>query len=200
MSVKGSLFNSEIVDPDFTGCLIRAYGSFSKQFTFTLFLIISVVVSRVNKQFIVSDRIYSLFYGKPSKMAEANPTNLSDGDPTAMCDHCPFRGISTQAGTYCLVCSEYLCDSCEAVHRSSKASRDHELKPFEDSQRLSIKRKALISSIMECDIHRTETLTLFCVNHNIAVCDVCNSMKHRKFNIQALKQISIDANQKNDVF
>ena len=132
-------------------------------------------------------------------MADANPSNLSDEDPTKMCDHCSFRGINKQAGTYCQVCSEYLCDTCEVVHRSSKGSRAHELKPFEESQRLLIKQKALISSIMICDIHRKEMLTLFCVNHEIAVCNVCNTMKHRKCNTEALKQISKDSNKKNDV-
>ena len=68
-------------------------------------------------------------------MEEANLTNLSDEDPTKMCVPCSFRRINTQAGFYYQVCSEYLCDTCEAVHRRARASHAHEFKPLNDLQR-----------------------------------------------------------------
>ena len=107
-------------------------------------------------------------------MAEANitgHTNLTDEDPNMMCDPCKFQGVNIQTGTFCQVCSEYLCDTCEEVHRSLRATRDHELKPFDVSKRRSIKQMLLISSVMTCTVHESETLTLFCLSHDVAICD-----------------------------
>ena len=135
-------------------------------------------------------------------MAEANTaghSNMSDEDPTRMCDPCKFRGVNTHAGIFCQVCSEYLCDTCEEVHRSLRATRDHELKPFDVSKRMSIKQKSLISSIMKCTVHDSETLSLFCLNHDIAICDRCISIKHRRCEIKMLKEVVHETKTKTEV-
>ena len=135
-------------------------------------------------------------------MAEANiagHTNLSDEDRTRMCDPCKFGGVNTHAGTFCQVCSEYLCDTCEEVHRRFKATREHYLKPFDLSKRRSIQQNALIASVMTCPVHTAETLTLFCFSHDESICDRCNRTKHRRCKVKAVKEIAQEAQTRNDI-
>ena len=99
-------------------------------------------------------------------MAEVNiasQTNLVNVDSRDMCNPCIVGGVKTQAGSYCQVCSEYICDTSEEVHRRFRATWKHdELKPFDVSKKRSIKQNAPISSVMRCTVHESDTLTLFC--------------------------------------
>ena len=135
-------------------------------------------------------------------MAEANiagNTNMSEEDTTRMCDPCKFGGVNTQADTFCQVCSEYLCETCEEVHRRLRATREHELKPFDVSKRRSIKQNVLLSSVMRCTVHDAEILSLFCLSHDVTICDRCSTIKHRRCEVQPMKEAVHEANTKNEV-
>ena len=106
--------------------------------------------------------------------------NVSDEDKTKSCDPCSFRGVGNPADSYCPVCDEYLCMSCVETHSSFKATRGHELVMIMEPARALYTRKIPKSNVMICDIHRSSSLTEFCVTHEEAICTLCKTTKHRK--------------------
>ena len=113
----------------------------------------------------------------PEELAQEN---VSDEDKTKSCDSCSFRGVGRLADSHCPVCDEYLCLSCVETHSSFKATRAHALVMIVEPARASNKIKIPKTNLLICDIHRSDTLTEFCVTHESAICPLCKTTKDRK--------------------
>lgn len=92
-----------------------------------------------------------------------------------LCDRSGSKSIP-KATVICLQCTDALCDTCGKNHNFNKASKDHDIKPigrFSEELLFPAFRNS-------CEIHRDETLKLYCVDHKVPCCCVCVSIKHRK--------------------
>ena len=50
------------------------------------------------------------------------------------CSSCQYDGATVEATGYCVDCTEYLCDTCIAFHKRSRASRGHTVLKGKDLQ------------------------------------------------------------------
>lgn len=49
-----------------------------------------------------------------------------------LCDVCSFRNLSQNAVSFCTVCEEAYCESCEFHHKAYKITRNHKIFPIKD--------------------------------------------------------------------
>ena len=94
------------------------------------------------------------------------------------CDVCKYQGLTSQAVSYCKVCTEALCQVCDKVHRASKQTRDHRL--LTGDQLLTLPSDFHpISSVMMCDKHQLP-IKYFCKIDNGVFCNTCKIAYHRQ--------------------
>ncbi|XP_071127596.1 putative leucine-rich repeat-containing protein DDB_G0290503 [Mytilus edulis] len=85
------------------------------------------------------------------------------------CGICNLRHISKPTLVWCSDCNEGLCDDCKEHHSLLKATRDHNIIPFAEYQKLP----SFITNIaMHCNEH-DEKYLLFCKKHDQLLCRKC---------------------------
>ncbi|KAL3843097.1 hypothetical protein ACJMK2_021050 [Sinanodonta woodiana] len=95
------------------------------------------------------------------------------------CDSCTYDGTLMQAGGFCLVCKEHLCDECIKFHRKTKVLREHKIVNLEElSQNSEIGDYLPIKTEM-CPVHVDEENKFFCKDHKGLFCSSCTFMNHR---------------------
>ncbi|XP_071137266.1 E3 ubiquitin-protein ligase TRIM45-like [Mytilus edulis] len=95
-----------------------------------------------------------------------------------LCDACSSKSISQKAMSWCSVCEEAYCDTCEANHRTYKMARNHKIVPIKD-----INEDTPISNIcafVACDEHPDKLIEIYCKIHSQPCCTVCATVHHRK--------------------
>ncbi|VDI33393.1 Hypothetical predicted protein [Mytilus galloprovincialis] len=124
---------------------------------------------------------------KPETWAKCLPGNhfvVSMIDRKAMkkagklCDACSSKSVSQKAITWCTVCEEAYCDTCEANHKTFKVTRNHKIVPIKD-----INEDTPISNIcafVACDEHPDKTIEIYCKDHTQPCCTICATVHHRK--------------------
>ena len=93
------------------------------------------------------------------------------------CDVCLVQGMTSEAISYCTLCCEHLCQSCDKAHRGSRATRDHTLLTGSNIPSGSTKTTPTLP-IMFCDIHKTTILDLYCNTHDEVICTTCKLGNH----------------------
>ncbi|VDI71360.1 tripartite motif-containing protein 56 [Mytilus galloprovincialis] len=95
-----------------------------------------------------------------------------------LCDTCTLENISQKAHSFCTVCEEAYCESCQRCHKLYKMSRTHKLVPITD-----IKADTSISDLFKhvtCKEHPDKTIEVNCQDHSKPCCTVCATVHHRK--------------------
>ncbi|XP_076082543.1 E3 ubiquitin-protein ligase TRIM45-like [Mytilus galloprovincialis] len=95
-----------------------------------------------------------------------------------LCDVCSFRNISQNAVSFCTVCEEAYCESCELHHKAYKITRNHKIFPIKDinSDNSALKFFGAIT----CDEHPDERIKIYCKDHSKPCCTICATVHHRK--------------------
>uniref|UniRef100_A0A8D3A1B7 B box-type domain-containing protein n=1 Tax=Scophthalmus maximus TaxID=52904 RepID=A0A8D3A1B7_SCOMX len=92
---------------------------------------------------------------------------------------------NTEAAGFCVECVEYLCATCVEAHQRVKFTKDHTIRQKTDVSQevhgVSTQRP------MFCDIHKQETLKLFCETCDQLTCRDCQLVKHKDHNYQFLE-------------
>lgn len=97
-------------------------------------------------------------------------------EPENQCTLCERRNVpNVVAVTWCTVCEEALCESCDGVHRLLKASCNHQTTNFDDYKKFT----PFLSSLkLNCEKHN-EPFALFCPGHKEPCCRNCVTTKHK---------------------
>ncbi|XP_063408213.1 E3 ubiquitin-protein ligase TRIM56-like [Mytilus trossulus] len=88
-----------------------------------------------------------------------------------LCDTCKLENISQNAHSFCTVCDEAYCESCQRCHKLYKATRTHTIVPITD-----IITDTTISGIYAhviCKEHPDKTIEVYCEDHSKPCCTVC---------------------------
>ncbi|CAC5402611.1 unnamed protein product [Mytilus coruscus] len=94
------------------------------------------------------------------------------------CDACTSKGVSEEAKSWCMVCEEAYCDTCEANHKTFKVSRCHKIVPIKNIiEDVSISN---ICAFVACDEHPDKTIEIYCKDHFQSCCTICATVHHRK--------------------
>ncbi|XP_072281527.1 transcription intermediary factor 1-beta [Pyxicephalus adspersus] len=93
------------------------------------------------------------------------------------CTSCEDNAI---ANSYCVECTEWLCETCVEAHQRVKYTKDHTVKVKGGSQKES-------EHTVFCPVHKQEPLMLFCDTCDTLTCRDCQLQGHKDHQYQFLE-------------
>ncbi|XP_063416239.1 uncharacterized protein LOC134697882 [Mytilus trossulus] len=90
-------------------------------------------------------------------------------DSTAVCGVCCLRHLSKPSTGWCFECEEGLCLDCKEHHSLLKATRNHNVIPISEYQKLP---QNVLEITRNCEKHN-EVLQIFCKKHDSPCCRKC---------------------------
>ena len=106
-----------------------------------------------------------------------------NGNQAAMtCMNC---NDGRMAISYCFVCQDYLCSTCDQAHRRLRVTRDH--------RNISLEKKHLLDLLQrpgmcEQESHEGETLLHYCDECNECICHICYDESHWQHDVVDIQQ------------
>ncbi|KAH9518788.1 hypothetical protein Btru_006275 [Bulinus truncatus] len=91
-----------------------------------------------------------------------------------------------EAGSYCMQCEEWLCDSCVDAHKRVRITKDHTISSKDDVK--VVTSKSPWEQLMMCKQHKQEQLKFFCEKCEKLTCRDCQLMDHKEHKYQFLDQ------------
>lgn len=111
---------------------------------------------------------------------------------------CSSCSDDASASSWCVDCSEFICENCVIAHQRLKITKDHTIKPKEEADTSSSNRTNNPSvtppgsSNEKCVIHVDEKLSLYCETCSKLTCRDCQLEDHRdhkyKFSYEAAQE------------
>ena len=95
---------------------------------------------------------------------------------------------NSPASSFCLNCSDWLCDACVSAHQRVRVTKDHKIQS--EAQYLENSEAADAKPIF-CNIHQQESLKLFCANCEKLTCRDCQLLEHKDHKYQFIKEAAI---------
>ena len=95
-----------------------------------------------------------------------------------LCSSCEQNGKSNKAISWCIVCEEAYCETCENWHKSFKLLSQHSMIPIKDIKESNI--DSCMSGVVACTEHPDKTIEIYCNDHSKPCCTVCATVHHRK--------------------
>ncbi|XP_072012439.1 transcription intermediary factor 1-beta [Engystomops pustulosus] len=93
------------------------------------------------------------------------------------CTSCEDNAI---ANSYCVECTEWLCETCVEAHQRVKYTKDHTVKVTTGSKKED-------EHIVYCPVHKQEPLMLFCDTCDTLTCRDCQLQGHKDHQYQFLE-------------
>ncbi|CAC5423037.1 unnamed protein product [Mytilus coruscus] len=90
-------------------------------------------------------------------------------DSTALCGVCCLRHLSKPSTGWCLECEEGLCVDCKEHHSLLKATRNHNILPITEYQKLP---QNVLEITQNCGKHN-EIVQIVCIKHDCPCCRKC---------------------------
>ncbi|KAH3879029.1 hypothetical protein DPMN_002930 [Dreissena polymorpha] len=96
------------------------------------------------------------------------------------CTNCEEeRSVEIDADFYCKTCLKYFCRRCINSHRQH-GRWFYKKSPYgKDKIRKWPLSKKMETSLLTCDIHKIEQLTMYCPDHSQLCCSRCVELNHR---------------------
>ncbi len=115
-------------------------------------------------------------------VSNVDPNSSSDGcksteDDVKMCTGCEENIPGT---SYCVECSEYLCDQCVQAHRRVKLTKEHTIVPKNEAQKPDEVLPGDKAVILMCPLHKYEALKLYCDTCDKLTCRDCQLHSHKE--------------------
>ncbi|XP_075695494.1 transcription intermediary factor 1-beta [Rhinoderma darwinii] len=98
-------------------------------------------------------------------------------EPIQRCTSCEDNAI---ANSYCMECTEWLCETCVEAHQRVKYTKDHTVKVTGGS-------KTEPEHTVYCPVHKQEALMLFCDTCDTLTCRDCQLQGHKDHQYQFLE-------------
>lgn len=95
---------------------------------------------------------------------------------------------NSPASSFCLNCSDWLCDACVSAHQRVRVTKDHKIQS--EAQYLENSESADVKPIF-CVTHPTESLKLFCANCEKLTCRDCQLLEHKDHKYQFIKESAL---------
>ncbi|XP_071085183.1 protein PML-like [Haliotis cracherodii] len=99
---------------------------------------------------------------------------------------CTHEDDGNQAVCWCQECEEFLCEYCQNIHNSFKATRRHVVETFGDTESRGMHAEPV------CQLHNPYPLEYFDKNCNISICFKCRIGEHAEHDVEDLN-VSADA-------
>ncbi|VDH97498.1 Hypothetical predicted protein [Mytilus galloprovincialis] len=93
------------------------------------------------------------------------------------CNACERKNKSIKAVSWCTVCEEAYCHTCEESHKSFKMSLEHKVIQIKD---VSENSSLSLSGLVACNEHPKKTIEVYCKDHSKPCCTLCATVHHRK--------------------
>ena len=101
------------------------------------------------------------------------------------CSPCENDGIVKEAKYFCTECQEYLCQSCETLHKRFKGTRNHNISLCADTK---TEPREVDGSTVMCSCKRNDT-EIYCEYHNEVFCSDCKTIKHRQCKTKSMDDV-----------
>ena len=139
---------------------------------------------KCGQEFLVPNRgISSLIDNQFILEAVAKPSGEGETE-LHVCTSCDDHSSST---SYCLNCTEWLCEACVQAHQRVRVTKDHEIKSREELKD-SLKNRGRTERALYCDKHPSEKLKLFCANCERLTCRDCQLLEHKDHKYQFVNE------------
>lgn len=142
---------------------------------------------KCGQEFLVPSRgIPSLIDNQFVLEAVSKPSGESETE-LHVCTSCEDNSSST---SYCLNCTEWLCDACVQAHQRVRVTKDHEIKSREELKE-SLKNQGRTERALFCQKHPSEKLKLFCANCERLTCRDCQLLEHKDHKYQFVNEAAV---------
>ncbi|XP_078684292.1 E3 ubiquitin-protein ligase TRIM56-like [Branchiostoma floridae x Branchiostoma belcheri] len=101
---------------------------------------------------------------------------IRQGKDVLLCTSCDEGKPATSR---CSECAEFLCASCESVHRRVRATKGHTLFTFEELKTGKYDKVFRARTAPPCSKHSGEILKLYCRTCETPICNECALFEHR---------------------
>ncbi|XP_030369843.1 transcription intermediary factor 1-alpha isoform X2 [Scaptodrosophila lebanonensis] len=108
------------------------------------------------------------------------------------CSSCSDGAVAT---SWCVDCSEYICDSCVQAHQRLKITKDHTIKPKDEANNEQLPGTAGVDKLHMCQMHTQEKLSLFCETCDKLTCRDCQLSDHRDHKYKFAHEIATESRQ-----
>ena len=109
----------------------------------------------------------------------------SSSEETKTCTGCEE---SAPATSYCMECTEWLCDQCVQAHRRVRITKDHSILPKDSVP--SSDTAGAPEHYSHCPTHKTELLKLFCETCERLTCRDCQLQNHKDHRYSYINEAS----------
>ncbi|XP_046394134.1 E3 ubiquitin-protein ligase TRIM33-like isoform X2 [Ischnura elegans] len=105
---------------------------------------------------------------------------------------CTSCAEGNPATSWCVNCSEFICDACVEAHHRLKITKDHTIQPKEDAkvEGESGRASSSVPYNETCSLHQQEKLTLFCETCDRLTCRDCQLTSHRDHKYKFINEIA----------
>ncbi|XP_018083505.1 transcription intermediary factor 1-beta isoform X2 [Xenopus laevis] len=93
---------------------------------------------------------------------------------------CTSCDDNTVANSYCVECTEWLCETCVEAHQRVKYTKDHTIKVKSSSKKET-------GRAVYCPVHKNEPLMLYCETCDTLTCRDCQLQGHKDHQYQFLE-------------
>lgn len=108
------------------------------------------------------------------------------------CVPCLTDNKVSKSSSFCVDCSEYLCQSCHNDHKKFKITRKHTILNANDCPN-DASLLSELSSLDRCSIHPEENKQFKCIYHNTYICSLCATERHKKCEeVKYIENIGLD--------
>lgn len=121
----------------------------------------------------------------------SNDDNQSSENDSKAIIKCSSCSDDANATSWCVDCSEFICDSCVQAHQRLKITKDHTIKSKDEANVDNSNGTTGTKSIM-CHIHSQEKLSLFCETCDRLTCRDCQLVDHRDHKYKFANEIATE--------
>ncbi|KAG2455517.1 TIF1B factor, partial [Polypterus senegalus] len=112
-------------------------------------------------------------------------SSKSNGNKTKeVCICCEDKA---EASSFCIDCSEWLCDACVGAHQRVKITKDHTVRRRDEGADSAAATGVTPDRLLFCPTHRHEPLKIFCVTCEVLTCRDCQLHDHKDHKYQFLE-------------
>ncbi|KAM7363168.1 tripartite motif-containing protein bonus isoform 6-T6 [Cochliomyia hominivorax] len=126
--------------------------------------------------------------GAGEMSSDPNDSTGSKSSTNIPCSSCSDNNIAT---SWCVDCSEYICDSCVQAHQRLKITKDHTIKPKEEANNEQLPSSA-VDKLHMCVLHPQEKLSLYCETCEKLTCRDCQLSDHRDHKYKFAHEIATE--------
>ncbi|XP_055378936.1 E3 ubiquitin-protein ligase TRIM33 [Condylostylus longicornis] len=115
-----------------------------------------------------------------------------EGDKSSAQVKCSNCSDEATATSWCVDCSEFICDNCVQAHLRLKITKDHTIKPKDEANCDLQNNNNNANRSLMCSTHPQEKLSLFCETCDKLTCRDCQLANHRDHKYKFAHEIATE--------